>query len=708
MSDNYFIKPIDFYQRDLDPIKNSIEQNAYYVSKMTGKSITECEIVIKQNLNNRELFKVNNPVVTYYERDDNEDKHKKECRLTEYFNDVINNEEILVPTFTSYLNTNKRKSLLVGFVDYNVARRSKAKKEAFKAKTDNKPEVYIMKNNEQSNMKLYNNAMSGGFATEGSVLNNPTAHSTLTSMVRMESSIANASNEKIIAGNRFYKDPDVTLFNVISICKNIDKDKLVSIMEKYNLYYPTKEDVIKCIRYSSDLYWKDIKGFKEIERFVDTLDDYERAGFVYTSDLYHIRVFNDSFIRNFLGKLSKKVTDKIYDDPISIINNTDPQITNTVHQICLKETKGKGKNYESIPLEDLNIIAATCENIYNTIRDYKDFIDVFFLTKNMPNSSGYIPNMIRRVVVLSDTDSTMFSIDEFVTWYFGKLIFNDESFALAVTVMYLASQCITHQLAMYSANINVERKKLFSIAMKPEYTFPVFAQTSVAKHYFTYKTVQEGNVFNEPEVEIKGVHLINSAAPKSLIKPAKEKMLEVLFKISNNEQISLVDEIKYVANIERKIIASLINGDIEFYKKSKIKNPEAYSRSEEHSPYVYHLLWEQVFADKYGKLELPPYDVLKIPTKVNNITELKRWLSLIADKDFASRLENWMTKNNKVSIPTIFISLDYIRAYGIPEEIKHIINIENIALELTIMNRMILETLGYFPKTGILLSSQGY
>lgn len=102
--------------------------------------------------------------------------------------------------------------------------------------------------------------------------------------------------------------------------------------------------------------------------------------------------------------------------------------------------------------------------------------------------------MVRRTVVTSDTDSTLFSTDEFVNWYFNDMIFTDESFALTSSVAFISTQCIAHSLAILSANMGVDESKLFTLSMKPEYSFPVFIPTSVAKHYFTTKTIQEGNV----------------------------------------------------------------------------------------------------------------------------------------------------------------------------------------------------------------------
>ena len=146
----------------------------------------------------------------------------------------------------------------------------------------------------------------------------------------------------------------------------------------------------------------------------------------------------------------------------------------------------------------------------------------------------------------------------------------------------------------------------------------------------------------------------------------------------------------------------------EYYKQSKIKTPEAYARSALESPYMHHLFWQSVFEPKYGKTEEAPYSVIKIPTIVDNITAVKRWIEIIKDKELADRLNNWFVARDKRDFPTIYISTAYIKAFGIPEEIKPIINIERIILDLTVVNRMILETLGYCPKTEKLIKDHGY
>ena len=703
-----FLKPPEYYQRKLNPIGQYTDQMAYYLSKMSGQTKDTCKGFVVNGIKNRQFKEIRDPLVHHFERDDNGDRSKTETPLSRYINQTVLNDEILVPTFTVYINTKVTTSLLVEFIDNNVKRRSKAKKEAFKAKVEGNIDLFIAKNNEQNNMKLYNNSLSGTFASVGNMLHNPTGHNTLTSIIRLVSSIGNASNEKIVAGNRHYRSPDVTLFNIISIANSADRDSLQRAINTNKLRYPTVEETIDCIKFSSDLYWRDERAFQPITDLIAKLDDLERAAVVYSGDLYHLRKYNEEFIRNFIKRLSSKITGVTVDNQLDVIRKTDESMVNFAHQICYDELKGIGKEYEKMPIEHQHILAATCNNINTVINDYYMLIDGLLITNTMPSSIAYIPNMVRRTVVLSDTDSTMFSADEWVTWYFGELVFNTEALAVASSVMFLATQCIAHTMAMYSANMNVAKEKLYDLKMKPEFTFPVFAQSPVAKHYYTCLSVQEGNVFSDTIMEIKGIWLKNSASPKTIIKPAQAKMKTILDTIMSNKKISMLTELKDVADIERKIISSLLNGETEFYRTSRIKQPEAYTKSAEESPYIHHVLWKEVFAAKYGDIDSPPYSVIKIPTNVTNVSSLAKWLESITDIELAERLGNWFKMKNKVSLPTMYISLDYAKAFGIPIEIKTVIDTKKIALDLTVTNRLILQTLGYFPKSDILISEVGY
>ncbi len=708
MSENIFLKPESFYTRNVNPLGQYVDQTSFYLSKMKGIDLGLARSKIVAKLKSGSLGDQKDPVVTYFERDDHQDRSQQQIRLSQYIREVLNNKEILVPTLTSYVPPSVRKSIFVEFIENNKNLRSKAKKQAFKAEAEGRTDDFIMLNNEQNNRKLYNNSMSGGFAAPGSILNNPTGHNTLTSIIRNVSSMGNSSNEKIIMGNRHYHSPEVTLNNVIAITSSLNVEEFQAVMDKYSLAYPTVEETMSCITYSSNLYWNDYKALNKIRDFVEKLTPLERAAFVYVGDFYHLRKYNPVFVRDFLRRLSTKIKGMTFEEPLKIIHKFDEAITNYAHIVCMGELRGKGKDYDKLPPDDLNTIIGTCANIEKITVDHKDLISALFLTRNVPCSTAYITNMIRRTVVLSDTDSTMFAVDDWVNWYKGALVFDEESYALAGSIMYIATQCIAHCLALYSANMGVDREKLFMLAMKPEFVFPLHCQTSVAKHYFASIAIKEGNVYPKHKVEIKGVGLKNSAAPKALIKDSQAKMEEIMTTIHAGGKISIVKELNRVATIERKIRESLLNGDVEYYKQSKIKEAAAYARSETESPFAYHTFWETVFAPSYKSVELPPYGVIKVPLTTDNPTKLKQWVESIEDLELKDRLANWLALNNKRALGTTYISKQYVGSYGIPKEIKSIINFKKIALDLTSQDRHILETIGYFPKAKWLISELGY
>ena len=702
MTDNVFLKEAKDYTRDISPIPTYMEQTSFYLSKMSGKDIEVCKKLAMSQLS-KDAQTVD-PIVTFHRRDEYGDKAMDTSTLSSYIRETIANNELLAPTMTTYINASKRKSFLVDFIDSNVKNRSRAKKEAFKAEAEGKKDLFINKNNEQANLKTYNNSLSGAFATDSSVLFNPSAHSTLTSTIRTVSSLGNSSNEKVVSGNRHYFNPDVTLYNIISLASSTDREAIDYLVNEGQLVYPTVQDTIDCIKYSSDLYWRREQDFSVITAFIEKLDPVERASVVYTGDLYHVRKYNDKFVRDLVTKLGTKVTGQTVEDPITYIRSSDEQIVNFAHLVCMKEVRGKGKDYEKMPIEDVQTLACTIRNISSTLVANRKFIETIFLTNNVPCSTAHIRSMLRRTVVLSDTDSTMFSVDEWVEWYYGELIFTDEAYGISAVIMFLATQAISHLLAIFSTNINVSEDKLTTLAMKPEFAFAVFFQSSVSKHYFTSTDVKEGNVFDVSKIEIKGVHLKNSAAPRTIVKQAHERMQFLIDKIKANEKISLTEELAYVANLEKEITDSLHRGETTYFKLSKVKLPEAYSNEPERSPYVHHMFWLTVLAPKYGHIEEPPYSVIKIPTTLNNKTSLARWVSSIEDKDLASRLQGYLVKLNKTSLPTIYISIEYAQAFGVPEEIKPIIDTKRIILDLSNINRMILESIGYFPKTGWLVS----
>jgi hypothetical protein len=165
----------------------------------------------------------------------------------------------------------------------------------------------------------------------------------------------------------------------------------------------------------------------------------------------------------------------------------------------------------------------------------------------------------------------------------------------------------------------------------------------------------------------------------------------------------LAKEIKDVVQLEQHIVQSLRSGSSEFLKRMNIKESAAYSKGPTESNYAWYTCWNEVFAPKYGAIAPPPYDALKIPTIISSPTSWKTFVNNIQDKDLVKRLESWMESHNKKILKTFYISMDYVEANGIPEEILEIVDYKRIVLDLTNIRRMLLDTLGYILREDYML-----
>lgn len=698
-----FNLPADHYKCQVHPLQSYLKQLAFYIGTM--KSIPEKEALEKAKSILRSNYQ--DKTIKFFERQENQDREVKKDSLLKYIDETIKDKQILAPTFTTYLSKSQKRSMLSDFIAANVKRRSVAKKTAQVAKAEGDMLLHTSKNNEQNMMKIYNNSLSGAFAQEACVLINPTSHSTLTSVTRTVTSLANTSNESMLGGNRFYPTIDDVLNHVIYIASNANIEQIKIVVDKYQLHLPTVDDTVKVLSYSSNLYFYNPGLYeKHIVPFLKKLSVYHLAAICYLNDLYHLRNFNEQFFRNFILDMTKKIVNGSKDDSyLTKIYEIDENILNYTHQIFFEEVRGYGKDYKKMHAVGLtSSIYDTAMHVDGVLSRYNDMISAFLLSDIMPFNSHRIRHMRRRIVVLSDTDSTCFTLDKWVEWYNGQVVINPETIAVASSVAFLSTQVIIHLLAQLSANLNIAKEDINVLAMKNEFLWTIHIPAEVSKHYMAYAVMQEGSVHKEPEIEVKGVHLKSSAVPKVIIADGKDFMEGVLKAVHENKGVSLNDCIRRVIALETDIANQVRNGNTVYFKKSKVKNKEAYALEEHLSPFQRHGFWQDIFAPKYGVIKEPPYDVIVVPTTLSTKTKLKAWIDGIEDKELSARLVTWLQKFNKSTLPTIYLETITVMSMGIPVEIQSVIDLKRIILDISKQHRIILECLGVILDENLLVS----
>lgn len=694
---NHFVKDKTEYKRNVNILDAYYRDTSTYLAKMSGKPVEECLNYVKSVTAKGGKFPLIDPECLLLSKEKEGEREKMVMHFSEFLSESLARKDLVAPTFTTYLHPRRKKSLLSLYIDGNLKKRSKLKKESIAAKMAKKMDLHYLRENQQNSTKIKNNALSGAHASNGTPLANKSSHSTLTSVCRSATSYGNANNEKFISGNRHYWCPDIVRANIINVINNVDLVAVNEAIIQFGMKYPSVEETMDCITYSTNLYWKNSEEVDAIRRLVTNLSELERAAFVYCGDLYHIAKFNDSVVRRFIDKIIKDpevlVTSEEAD---AIIKDADSDLIAYMSLLGKENLKGKTLNdvKENEP-EIYRKIASYGKNITATLDEYQNFIKSFFVTNTMPLSISNLPSSIRRSALASDTDSTIFTVQEWGKWYTGKYDFSKESCGITVTITYLTSQSIIHILAMMCANMGVDKDDISRLQMKNEYAFPVFVLTPKAKHYYAAMSAREGNVFEELEKEVKGVGLRSSSCPPEITKAAHKLMDFIMHETIAGRQLSINYIYDIIAGYENKIRQSVESGKYEYLTKSRINAKDAYKLPHQ-SAYVYYELWRDVFADKYGNPEPPPYSAIKVSLYTDNKSHLGEWLSKIEDRTIADKLTAWMQSRGKSDISNILLPEQIVAVSGIPKEIILAIDIRKLIYETVKVFYSILESLGIF------------
>ena len=696
---NYTFKnPTVDYAVNMNPLKTYIDHMKTYVTKKFNlDEETSLRLI-------REAIKANkprDPKVVFNRKKENGDMEKVEDTLKGYLKDVIDGGHIIVPSFTVYNHPSERKSLHAEFLFINVRKRAEDKHKSFEYKQQGNKPMEDYYTTMQKIRKIFNNAVSGAYGSKGSILSNPSGHYTLTSITRSVASIGNMTTESMIAGNKYFRNAEVTINYVIALVNRTNHRAVRNVVEKYGLHIPTANEVMDMILYSTKWYWENNRKEKKIFDFIKTLNDEERCMVMYCNDLWHFKMYNDKVMRDIIDSLGKISTTEV-ENHADLVKKAPEGILNLALCICSDLLKGKKFDVGKMQgTEELTAVASTIQKIMLGMDKYWLFFKIFYTTDIMPTSIAYIRDMLRDAIVLSDTDSTCGSYDKWLEWYYGEPTFNAEAVGIANAIMTINTQVMDHHIKILAANMNIDKSMYETLKMKNEFYWSVFIATNVSKHYYAYTEIQEGNTFKESELELKGVHLIASSIKIEIKKLVHEIMKDLLNAIKNREQISLKNYIEKTIDIELGILNGIKSGNISYFKRIPIKGAKSYKQGPEQSPYQFHLLWERIFADKYGSLGEPPYTFVKVPLTMDNKSSLNGFVDSITDEDIKLKFKEYFERKGLGKYTTIRIPMDIVTRKGLPEEIVNFVNTSNIIEDSLYALYMVLETLGFYRKPGM-------
>lgn len=692
-----FRHAIEDYERDINVMEGYREQTCEYLRLATGTTLEECkewyDITYGPGGTNEHVFPRGEFLV---QNQKTQDRERKVIPMDEVIKKCEKMDVKIAPSLAFYAPEKFKKSKLAAYFQNNVRLRNIVKQEMFAAKAAKNVVLHINKKNEQNSKKTLNNAGSGGFSSPFTILFNMSSHSALTSTCRTATSYGNAANERILGGRRHYWAPGIIINHLLSVITLTDHDELEACMSKYGLHYPTIEETYEMVMHSAKSYIRNEAGMKRVKAVIANTTPIERAAFVYMGDLFHIAKHNDKFFRDFLTKMIEPVdpnftlTDEEFN---TVLSGIDGDMEIIVSQLR-PDLVGIGNNFKKCKEErpeQYRQLIATCAQLQNTIGEYTCFFKNILTNKNVPVTIARMPEALRSIGVVSDTDSTMGSAQWWSDWYCGSYT-TDTADKVADTMIYIVVQNIAHLMATMSKNIGVCDEKLFTYAMKNEYKYKMFGLTTKAKHYFALITSQEGTLYSDPDLELKGVALRTSNIPPVIMDEYKETVKQMSIDIAKGNKVELLPIVKRVAEIEKGIHESISKGEGTYLKTLDINSRESYKAE---SNYHYHRMYANTLADKYGFMPEPPYHAVRIPVNLETKTEIREWVDSIEDERLSKKYSEWFeTEGRKYT--QIIIPDDIVQEHGVPKELLSIIDPRRTMFAMVEPYYHILEVFGIF------------
>lgn len=696
---NPFVLENHEYNRKVDLVKDYVETTALYLNLMRNVDYNQCLKYVNQSLRPGMINELRNPRTLILQQRKRGNRHKEDTTFLDFLDEVKANNYLISPSMTVYKRPEEVKSKLGDFTDHNVKERNVYKKLA-KKHGQNKNFVEANINNTlQSSKKENNNSLSGAFASSGNPLYNKSSHSSLTSTCRCATSYANASNERFLAGNRHYYDQDVVIQEIINAERLSPKQAILYAVDKFNIHIPTDEEVWECISKSSVKYWRNKIKQNEVKELISKMTPHGRCALVYTGDLYHLAKHNDLVIRDFITDIAKPAEETSVPDPVygDLLVSADSDIIALVTLLCSDLTAGKNLFETKEPTPHIYFtVNATAVRVKLWLEKYKDLINGFLKPRYAQSSIAEFPNIIREAVVTSDTDSTIFSTQMWTKFITGSYNFDPQSYHVGYAITYIASQIVANALGILCGNLGIGKDMVRVLAMKNEYYFPGYKLTKIAKHYIQMRSACEGNVYDKMKLDVKGVNLRSSKAPKHVTEDLHRWFVEILHKPMNGETYNMESIMEWPIKVETTVRNSIQSGEIEYLPSERVNEATAYGQGEDSHNYRHYKLWEEVFAPKYGYVDPAPIQTYKICIKVNKKALFKEWLDTMEDRQLAERFKDFAARNKLDSMTSFQLPQSIARQSGVPKEIMDVLDIRRGTMIIMAPYYLILESFGIF------------
>lgn len=617
--------------------------------------------------------------IKYLHSDSPGDVQSRQGTLLEYTNEL--NTNIMTPYGSMYRPIKEQRSIFIDYIGDNQSARKKMKHEMLVAEAKGDKDVVRIKNLGQMNTKIKINALSGV------MLSNVTFRSSInynaiTSIARHSIMLSYSLVEMLSESNYYLYDEDQAINWIINLLRVYPgDDKLDRCIVKYRLSVPTCDQVKHAYLAYVRMYSK-FSMNRNVNRLINTLSNNELTFVYYAMNMCRIFRENDSFHRKFNHVLDITNIKEYHGDVPNVGKLSDSIIANTAIIMIANDIDSKSAEIgEAITLDDIadkhpelaRKLYAAYLHIEDLFKALELLFDTFILLPIIPANVSMHKMMMRKTVLLSDTDSIMFTNANWAKWLTGDVKINDKATYTNALITALISKVLEHSLAYMSASMNIDAEYMKKIAIKNEFMYDIFMRTPISKHYAGYVRYREGMRLNPYKFDIKGKNFKGSDLCKTTTAFVNKFIRDIFDDYLTTYELKPYDLLMKIINFEQQIKNSIRDGDVTFLNQVPIRMEHEY-KTPLSSQYFYYLLWRDVFADKYGELHLPQ-KCKEIPITEIGAKRLDLLQSVkIANPEIYTKFVSFLKKYPDKKISRILIPENIV----IPEEVRDLANYRKV------------------------------
>jgi hypothetical protein len=666
------IKSVSEYDRSKNHdtiIKEYMEQMLTY-AKIKYKDVPID--MVEQELRKEIKARFKNPKVKVIDHPSYGNTEIKEDNLLNICVNMLD-KYIVTPSGTLYYKVSEKKSFISKYIANKLWSRKVVKKEELDLEARGETLLARLKNFIQTRIKIFVNAISGAMNSAGNILFDPAGYAAITSIARHGCMTAYAHTERFLENNYYFRNSESVINYLVLMVRHCPNESHMEyLIDKYNLYVPTPEDLANNYIESLKNYTINI-DYEYIFTFCNRMEDHQRAYAYYCYNLHNLFRVN-KFSKEWMDDLfiQPELPEELdYIDPKTVFGIEDDLfvLSYTIFGTSLLNDMVIEDAVKQIP-DQVRKFIYTTEILENKINQLQELFGTFFADHiDIPDTPSH-KDMIRKTVKMSDTDSDIFTTVSWVRWKLGKFTFCDETFNINALVVYLLSRSLMNVFANMSCNIGMEGENLRAIKMKPEFVYPVMVTTSMSKHYISNIIRREGRKLPKPKRDIKGKNLRGSTYCKRTLDFMEKFYFEDIIEYyQNNLSLSAVKLIRKICIFEKRIKDITLSGDSAFLQGANVNKANHYSKPLS-SPYFYYLLWDSVFANEKDESYLPGKYKIVCTVPINLKTTYLLDDMKNQNEAMYKRFIDFLKKYPKRTIESIYIPAHL----QIPKEITDIID----------------------------------